>query len=241
MKKIFTLLLLIISINMGSPLSEEEQETAKRGIETFNKILKKSIISQDKTKLNRIKKVGKEITKHIDKEYEWEFVLVEDEALNAFCFAGGKVLFFTGIFSLIENDDQLAAIMSHEMAHVLLKHGSMRSKAHKLLNIPQKVGKELFGDLLPNDLEEALEDAYEAGKNVGIMMPYAREQEKEADREGIRLMINAKYDPYEAIKLWENIKKLSKDAHKVPNYFSTHPSHDQRISTIQKTIEKSER
>ena len=191
--------------------------------------------------MNRIKKVAKEITKHIDKEYDWEFVLFEDKALNAFSSAGGKILFSTGLFSFIENDDQLATVISHEIAHVLLKHSGMRSKAQKVLNIPQKVGKGLLGDLIPNNLEGVLENVYEAGKNVSIMMPYAREQEREADREGIRLLMNTKYDPCEAIKLWEKIKELSKDSQKTSNYLSTHPNHEQRIITIKKTIERSKR
>jgi len=239
MKNIVILLILTASIVMAIPLTQEEQKDANKGTEVFNKILKESRLSQDRKTLNRIKKIGKEIAKHVDKEYEWEFVLIEDKALNAFCLSGGKVVFFTGIFDVIKNDDQLAAVMSHEIAHVLLKHSSMRSKADNILNVPQKLGKSLFGDLIPKDLHGVLDTIHEAGKNLTVMMPYGREQESEADSEGVKLMIKANYDPYEAITLWKNIKKVSKNSQEVPEFLSTHPNNDQRIITIKNTIENS--
>ncbi|NEW59785.1 M48 family metallopeptidase [Sulfurovum sp. bin170] len=185
-----------------------------------------------------IKTVGKRIAKEVDKEYEWEYALIEDKAINAFCLSGGKVVFFTGIFDVIENDNQLSAVMAHEIAHVLLRHGGMKRKVDAILTIPQAVGKGLFGDLVPKELHGVLDTVYEAGKNLTVMMPYGREQESEADREGIRLMKKAGYDPKGAIKLWENIKAKSENELQVPDFLSTHPNHDERIETIKDEIAK---
>ncbi len=241
MKNLLISLILIGSISMATPLSQEEQQNARKGAETFNKILKESTLSQDTQTLNRIKKVGKEIAKQVKKDYNWEFALIENKALNAFCLSGGKVVFYTGMFSVIENNEQLAAVMSHEIAHVLLKHSSMRNKANKILNVPQKLGKNLFGDLVPKNVQGVLDTVHETGKNLTVMMPYSREQESEADREGVKLMIRAGYNPYEAIKLWENIKKISKNSQEIPEFLSTHPSNNHRITTIKNTIANSKR
>ena len=238
---ILILLILSSSIILATPLSNEEQKEAKKGAETFHEILKKSKLSHDKKTLNYIKKVGKRIAKQVDKEYHWEFALIEDKALNAFCLPGGKVVFFTGMFKAIENSDQLAAVMSHEIAHVLLRHSTMRMKANTITNIPQKLGKSLFGDLVPQDLQIVLDTVHTAGKNLTVMMPYAREQESEADREGVKLMIKAGYNPYAAIKLWKNIKIISKNSPQIPEFLSTHPNDNQRIITIKNAIVNSKR
>jgi predicted Zn-dependent protease len=238
MRYILILLFFITTTTFATPLTSEELEEARQGKEFYDEILQKSKISSDSKTLERIKKVGYNIAKVVDKEYEWEFALIEDKALNAFCLSGGKVVFFTGIFSVIENDNQLAAVMSHEIAHVLLRHGGMKAKADAILSIPQAVGKGLFGDLVPKELHGVLDTVYETGKNLTVMMPYGREQESEADREGVRLMKKAGYDPKEAIKLWENIKAKSKNELQVPDFLSTHPNYDERIRVIKEEIKK---
>jgi len=236
MKKIILFIAISISL-FANNLSEEEREEAKQGAEYFEEILKQVKLSNDKKTLRRITTVGKNLAKIVDKDYDWEFVLVEDPALNAFCLPGGKVVFFTGIFDVIENDDQIAAVMSHEISHVLLRHGSMRGKADAILNIPQQVGKDLLGDLIPKEYHGILDAVHEAGKQITVMMPYGREQETEADRIGVRIMIEANYDPKEAIQLWKNIKKASGEAD-MPEFLSTHPDHDARIKTIEEEINK---
>lgn len=237
----YTLMSLLITYSLFAiPLSNEELNEAKKGKEHYDEILKKSKISTDTKTLNRIKKVGKRIAKEVHKEYEWEFTLIEDKALNAFCLPGGKVVFFTGIFDVIENDHQLAAVMSHEIAHVLLRHGGMQGKADVLLSIPQSIGKGLFGDLVPKELHGVLDTVYEAGKNLTLLMPYGREQEREADRRGIQLMKKVGYDPKEAVKLWKNMKENSKEEIQIPDFLSTHPNNDERIEIIKDEIAKQE-
>ena len=236
MKKIILFIFITISL-FANNLSKEERKEAKQGAKYFKKILKQVKLSNDKKTLKRITTVGKKLAKVVDKDYDWEFVLVKNSSLNAFCLPGGKVVFFTGIFDVIENDDQIAAVMSHEIAHVLLRHGGMRGKANSILNIPQQVGKDLLGDLIPKKYHGILDTVHEAGKQITIMRPYGRHQETEADKIGVRIMIKANYDPKEAIQLWKNIKKVSGKA-RVPKFLSTHPDHDRRIKTIEEEINK---
>ena len=236
MKKIILFIILSLSL-FANNLSEEEKAEAKQGTKYFKEILKQVKLSDDEKTLKRITTVGKKLAKIVDKDYDWEFVLVEDSALNAFCLPGGKVVFFTGIFDVIENDDQIAAVMSHEIAHVLLRHGSMKGKLDAILNIPQQVGKDLLGDLVPKEYQGILDTIHEAGKQITVMLPYNRDQETEADRMGVRIMIEANYDPKEAIQLWKNIKKASGES-SMPEFLSTHPDHDARIRTIEEEINK---
>jgi len=235
MKKILLLIFITISL-FANNLTEEEKAEAKQGEEYFQEILKNVTLSDDKKTAKRVRNVGTKLAKVVDKDYEWEFVLVEDKALNAFCLPGGKVIFFTGIFDVIDNDDQVAAVMSHEIAHVLLRHGGMKGKADAILNIPQEVGKDLLGDLIPEELHGVLDTVHEIGKQLTVMMPYGRYQETEADKLGVHIMQEAGYDPEEAIQLWKNIKKVSED--ELPDFLSTHPNHDDRIKTIEEEIKK---
>jgi predicted Zn-dependent protease len=236
MKKL--LLLIFISITLfANNLTEEEKKEAQQGTEYFEEILKKVTLSKDKKTLKRIKDVGQKLAKVVNKDYDWEFVLVEDKALNAFCLPGGKVVFYTGIFDVIDNDDQVATVMSHEIAHVLLRHGGMKGKADAILNIPKEVGKGLLGDLIPKNLHGVLDTVHEAGKQLTVMMPYGRHQETEADKLGVQIMKEAGYNPKEAIQLWKNIKKVSDD--ELPDFLSTHPNHDDRIKTIEEEIKGS--
>ena len=233
MKNLVLLIVLTISL-FSNNLTLEEQNDAQKGKEVFDKILKESKISKDVKTLKKIKKTGLRLAKFVNKDYKWEFALIEDKQINAFCLPGGKVVFFTGMFKVIENNDQLAAVMSHEIAHVILRHAHFRDVADSVLTIPKTVGKDILGDLIPKDLQPLLDTVYEVGKNLTVLMPYGREQEKEADREGVKLMYKAGYNPDEAVKLWKNISKVSPDD--MPEFLSTHPSNDERIKVIEDEI-----
>jgi len=235
MNKIYVLLFIGVSL-FANNLTKAEQEEAKQGKKYFDKILKKVKLSNDTKTLTRLKKVGLKLAKASKKDYDWEFALVEDKRINAFCLPGGKVVFYTGIFKAIDNDEQIAAVMSHEVAHVLLRHGGMKGKAHAILSVPKRVGKELFGQFIPKDYHDIIEKTYDTGKDITLMMPYGRHQESEADRDGVRLMKKAGYNPREAIKFWQNMKKYSKG--NSPEFLSTHPSHDNRIKVIKNEIGK---
>ena len=234
MKKL--LFLLIPLFIFAGNLTKEDKEEMRIGNIMYQKVLQHVKISRDIPKKNAITRVGQKIAKATGKNYDWKFTLVENKQINAFCLPGGKVIVFTGLFKVIENDDQLATVLGHEIAHALLRHGTTQAKLNILLSLPRAAAKEMFGDLVPKELHPILDTVYEAGKEITVMRPYSRENELEADKLGIRLMYKAGYNPNEAIKLWHNMKNANK-AH-IPEFLSTHPDVDDRVSVIKAEIQK---
>lgn len=230
------LILLISLVVFANALTKEDREEIRIGNTAYQKILRHVKLSRDVQKKNAIVRVGKKIAKVTNKAYDWKFTLVEDKHINAFCLPGGKVIVYTGLFKVIENDDQLATVIGHEVSHTLLKHGITQAKLNTIVSLPKEVAKELLGDVVPKELQPILENVYDAGKELTVMRPYSRENETEADRLGIKLMYKAGYNPDEAIKLWENMKRYSKTD--IPDFLSTHPNDDDRIEVIREEIKK---
>ena len=206
----------------------------RTGEKMYQQVLAHVTISHDRKKADTIERVGRRIAAVTGKPYDWKFTLVDKKETNAFCLPGGKVIVYTGLFRVVKNDDQLATVMGHEIAHVLLKHATIQAKLNAILSLPKEAGKELFGDLVPKELHPILDTVYDAGKELTVMMPYSRENETEADRLGIRLMYKAGYNPNEAIVLWHNMKSI--DTTPIPAFLSDHPDIDDRISIIKAEI-----
>ena len=193
---------------------------------------------------NQIQDVGKRITQaaeayfkykqnpnYLD-DYAWEYNLVEDKAINAWCMPGGKIVFYTGIMDIAKTEAGIAAIMGHEVAHALANHGAQRMSAGI---IQQGLGI-LGAKLLENEPEKKRDPflkAYGIGYNVAGMLPFSRAHEKEADIIGMQLMAIADYDPLEAASLWERMQAQTPDT-KTPQILSTHPSPQTRISNLRK-------
>ena len=163
-------------------------------------------------------------------DYAWEFKLVDDSQKNAWCMPGGKIVFYTGILPVAKNEAGIAAIMGHEVAHALLNHGARRMSAATL-----KTGADyLFGRVQKNQPEKkrkAFMTAYGLGTQIGVMLPFSRSHETEADRIGLVLMTIAGYDPHAAASLWERINSASQ-GNTPPEILSTHPANSRRIQTI---------
>jgi predicted Zn-dependent protease len=230
------IIFLSVSLFSSSYLTEEEKKEIEIGNYIYQRILKEANLSKDIKKIELVQKVGFNIAKIIDKDYNWEFILLENKNINALCLPGGKVIVNEGLFRVIENEDQLAAVLSHEIAHVLLRHGGMKAKADAILSIPQKIGKDIFGDIVPPELHGVLDNVYNIGKNITVMLPYNRHQEIEADKLSVRIMHKANYNSKEAIQLWRNMERVSPD--NVPEFLSTHPNNSERIKSIQEEIRK---
>lgn len=164
------------------------------------------------------------------KDYKWEYNLVDDKTVNAWCMPGGKIVFYTGILPVAAGETGVAAIMGHEVAHALANHGQQRMSAGVL---QQGVGLGVSvatKDKKPS--EQALwMQAYGVGSSVGVMLPFSRAHETEADKIGLYLMAIAGYNPDEASKLWERMKANS-GGKAPPEFLSTHPSNDSRISNL---------
>jgi predicted Zn-dependent protease len=174
--------------------------------------------------------VGQRIAAAADKpEYKWEFNVIQGKEINAFALPGGKVAFWEGIMPVAQDDAGIAVIMGHEVAHALARHGAER--------MSQAMGAQALGELLSlgvgkvnPGLREDFLKLYGLGASVGVLMPWGRAQESEADRIGLSLMAKAGYDPMAALAFWERMSKAS--GAKPPEFLSTHPSDETRMAQI---------
>lgn len=162
------------------------------------------------------------------KDYQWEYNLVEDPAVNAWCMPGGKIVFYTGIMPIAKNDAGIAAIMGHEVAHALANHGQQRMSAAQYQALGAVAGNVALG----SDPKKAdiFNQAYGLGTTVGLMLPFSRNHESEADKIGLTLMAIAGYDPIAAADLWKRMQ--AKGGGAPPEFLSTHPSSQTRINNI---------
>lgn len=163
---------------------------------------------------------------------EWEVQVFESEQLNAFALPGGKIGFYTGILDLMENDDQIAAVMGHEVAHVELEHSMQRAGRSNQIAALGGVASVAAGQTANPRTWMQL---YGIGASVGNALPFSRSHESEADKRGLRYMANAGYDPVEAVRFWENMARQSNGA--PPEILSTHPSGTTRIKELKAEIE----
>lgn len=187
-----------------------------------------------------IKKVGQRISSAAErwltangypgylKDYKWEYNLVQDENVNAWCMPGGKIVFYTGILPITQTERGAAVVMGHEVAHALADHGAQRMSAGTLQQIGAVAGNVAIKD---ERTRNTFNQAYGLGSTVGLMLPFSRSHETEADRIGLQIMAIAGYDPVEASELWERMKAKS-GGQAPPEFLSTHPSNDTRIANL---------
>lgn len=212
----------------------------------YNEFLKNNKVVNNTSQAEEVERVGRNIANaaeaYLKKErqtkllegYNWQFNLVQDNQINAWCMPGGKVVVFTGILPITQSDAGLATVMGHEIAHAIARHGNER--------MSQGLTAQLGGVALdvalsskPTETRNLFMAAYGVGTNVGILLPYSRLQESEADRIGLIFMSMAGYDPREAINFWERMEKANQGG-EPPEFLSTHPSHKTRIEELKKQL-----
>jgi predicted Zn-dependent protease len=167
------------------------------------------------------------------KNFAWEFNLVKDTTVNAFCMPGGKVVFFEGILPMTKTEAGMAVVMGHEIAHAVAKHSNERLSQQLLL----QYGAAATNLLLANKSEmtrTGINALYGIGAQVGVMLPYSRKHEYEADRLGLIFMAMAGYDPNEAIAFWERM--AANGSRSVLEFMSTHPSDANRIAKMKEVL-----
>lgn len=166
--------------------------------------------------------------------YEWEFNLIEDDEIaNAFCLPGGKIAVYTGILEVAQGKDGLATVIAHEVAHAIANHGGERISQLLLVELGAVTLSEALSKN-PNQTSQLWMMAYGLGANLGVMLPYGRTQELEADRIGLILMAKAGYDPRVAIPFWERMNENAKS--RPLEFLSTHPAPERRIEDIRKAL-----
>ena len=168
------------------------------------------------------------------KDYKWEYNLVEDKAINAWCMPGGKIVVYTGILPIAENETAIATILGHEVAHALANHGQQRMSSGLLQQIGA-VGVGVATSGKSTEAQKAWMEAYGVGSTVGVMLPFSRSHETQADEIGLKLMAVAGYNPEEAVELWKRMNANS-GGQAPPEILSTHPSNESRIENLAKLV-----
>ena len=170
---------------------------------------------------------------HYLDDYEWEYKLVEDDAINAWCMPGGKIVVYTGILPVTQTEEGLAVVLGHEISHALLNHGQQRMSADVLQQVGA-VGVSVAAGSQSSETQELAMTAYGAGSSVLGTLPFSRSHESEADKYGLTLMAVAGYSPDEAVPFWERMAALGGGG--TPQFLSTHPSDTTRIRQLRDWI-----
>lgn len=198
-------------------------------------------LSQDPREVEPVKRVAARIidaakrSKYADmaKQFQWEVTVIKDDkTANAFALPGGKIAVYTGIFPVAKTEAGLAAVMGHEVVHALARHGAERMSQGQLTNVAMQVAGAAAGASGGGGLvSQAAMAALGVGAQVGVLLPFSRKHESEADYIGILLAADAGYDPRESVRLWERMEQLSSGGGSA-EFLSTHPGHETRIQQL---------
>lgn len=207
----------------------------KLGVDAYQDILNKTPRSGRAEWQNQLRRVGQRIAAVANRpDYQWEFNVLQGQEVNAFALPGGKVAFWEGIIPITQDDNGVAVVMGHEVAHALARHGAER--------MSQAMGAQALGQVLAMgvgavspEFAQDFAKLYGFGATVGVILPWGRAQESEADHIGLILMAKAGFDPAAAVGFWERMSKVQKGG-KPPEFLSTHPSDETRIAQIKKWL-----
>lgn len=197
--------------------------------------------SQDPRETEPVKRVAARIIEaakrskyaEMAQQFQWEVIVIKDDkTMNAFALPGGKIAVYTGLFPVARTEAGLAAVLGHEVVHALARHGAERMSQGQLTNAALQVAEAAAGVSGGGGMvSQAAMAALGAGAQVGVLLPFSRKHESEADYIGILLAADAGYDPRESVSLWERMGQLSKGGGPA-EFLSTHPSHETRIDQL---------
>ena len=221
-----------------------ESRLNAQAAEIYEKIKEKEKMSDDKETLDSIKNIGKKMENSIDEyfnrnkvenptaNFQWEYILIENKKMrNAWCMPGGKIAVYTGILDATKNTNGLAAVMGHEIAHAVAKHSVERASRSVLLNTSTQLIDIFSGGKLSQVNRVTGMNTVGLLSQIGLMNPFTRTQESEADYLGMIFSSLSGHDIRETVKLWERMKELNKGK-EPPEFMSTHPSSDNRIKNL---------
>ena len=212
-----------------------DSQVASMGVTAYNDMKKSIPISRDVRQTAYVRCISDAITAELEDSESWEVTLFDDDQVNAFALPGGKIGVYTGLLKVAETPDQLAAVMGHEVAHVLANHGKARLSANIAGQAGLLAGQILIGASGSSGSAGAMA-ALGIGLQVGVLMPYGRSHETEADIVGLDLLANAGFDPRASTQLWRNMAAANPSA--PPELLSTHPAPTTRISNLEKRMPK---
>lgn len=222
------------------------EDILSMSVQSYREYLSEHTIIRDNEDARMVQRVGLRIQHAVEQYfsehnmrnqlqgYQWEFNLIDDKDINAWCMPGGKVAVYTGILPIAQDETGLAVVMGHEISHAVAKHGDERMSQ----GLITQMGGMLLSEALsqkPKETANLFMGAYGIGTQVGILLPYSRVQETEADRLGLIFMAMAGYDPHEAVEFWKRMAK-AKQGTSPPEFLSTHPADATRIRNIEQLI-----
>jgi predicted Zn-dependent protease len=221
-------------------------EMLSMSFQQYDEFLKTNKLSADANNINMVKRIGSNIQNAVQqyfadnnlserlRGYNWDFNLVESADVNAWCMPGGKVVIYTGILPITQDEAGLAVVMGHEIAHAIAEHGNERMSQILLTQLGGIALSEALGSQ-PQQTRNLWLGVYGLGAQIGILLPYSRTHESEADKLGLIFMAMAGYDPNAAVNFWERMA-MQKQGQAPPEFLSTHPSDRTRIEDIKKNL-----
>ncbi len=212
-----------------------ESEEMQLGFSEFDKMKKEVPISKNAAAKALVEKVGKRIAAVAElPNAQWEFVVFESKEANAFCLPGGKVGVYTGILPITKDEAGLAAVLGHEVAHAVARHGGNRMSTQMALQVGGQVSGALISGSKYADWGPVFGQVYGVGSQVGVGLPHSRANESEADRIGLKYMARAGYNPEAAVAFWQRFAEYNRQAGaNTPWFLRTHPLDETRVRQIQ--------
>jgi predicted Zn-dependent protease len=215
-----------------------ESQLSEMGVQAFSSMKENIKISQKPVHNDYVQCIADSVTQHVPRDVfdgKWEVVVFDDPQVNAFALPGGKIGVYTGLLDVAVNQHQVAAVMGHEVGHVIAHHENERVSQSTLIGI----GQEAVNVALQTnevDSSQLIMTALGLGFQYGVTMPFGRTHETEADQIGLELMAKAGFNPQESVELWKNMEKAS-GGKSQPEFFSTHPSPKTRIEDLQANMQ----
>ncbi len=215
------------------------------GARSYSELLVREPSCNDSKINEAVKRVAKRVSAAAEEldhpGFDWKIHVVDRDIPNAFCLPGGKIVVYTGILPYVKNEAGLATIIGHEIAHAVARHGGERLSQQVAIQGISSVGSEIFKDEAGklDNKTKAIIGALGLGATIGVLLPYSRTHEMEADRIGQLYMAKAGYDPSESIRLWERMAKINKPP--IPVWLSTHPADQDRIQNLIKLLPEAQK
>ncbi|MBI4684311.1 MAG: M48 family metallopeptidase [Nitrospirae bacterium] len=254
MKQAFLILIVLFIISCQTvPITGRQQlslipsqSILSMSFNSYGEFISKHKVIADTEEAHMVKRVGQKIQHAVEQylsengmsyvlnDYKWEFNLVEDKNINAWCMPGGKVVVYTGILPITKDETGLAVVMGHEIAHAIASHGEERM-SQGLLAQMGGIALSAAVSEKPKETQNLFLTAYGLGAQIGVLLPYSRLHESEADHLGLIFMAIAGYDPRAAVDFWERMSASHKGL-SVPEFLSTHPADKKRIDQIKEFI-----
>ena len=222
----------------ASHVGMSTREEALLGLQGYEQVLAQSESIDSGPELEMVRRVSSRlasVTGKVGGDFDWQVSLIRSPQVNAFCLPGGKIVVYTGILPITQNEPALATVLGHEMAHATSRHGSQRVLEQNLAQTAL-TGVAMSLSDMDYDKQRAVMGALGAGTQFGVLMPFSRKHESEADAIGLLYMGRAGYDPRESIRFWQRMENVG--GPQPPEFLSSHPSHGTRIQQLEAEMPK---